>query len=74
MPDDSRILEDNLAALAAQPAVLERVKCLDPYPDDAISIAKSGDPIITLAGPEGGERPLHSRYQPVSCSRRRTTP
>ena len=67
---DSTILEQNLAALARFPQVVDALRPLEPYPAEWIEMARSGDPIISVPGRDGEARPLHSRYQPRNEARR----
>ncbi|MGE3165915.1 MAG: motility associated factor glycosyltransferase family protein [Planctomycetota bacterium] len=62
--ESREILVANLGALARHPQVLAAIREAPPYDDAAITQAKSGDPVLSLAGADGIVRPLHSRYEP----------
>lgn len=70
MSDSQPILPENRAALERQPQLLAQLQSVEPYPEDATSRAKSGEPVLSLADSEGVVRPLHSRHQPRLEARR----
>lgn len=59
------LLRANLAALARHETAARAVEGVEPYGDDAVAVAKNGDPVVTLDG-----RLLHSRYDPREEARR----
>ena len=48
------------------PRAAQRLQGVDPYPGDLLHTSKTGEPILSLVGEDGVERPLHSRFRPVA--------
>ncbi len=64
MVEPVEILARNLLLLEGEGALRDAIRTLEPYPEAAVGIARSGDPIIELGDDAGIVRPLHSRYDP----------